>query len=138
MQQQGLLHEADLVSQRRPCEGNGIPTLTLKQIADRLFFSGRPIPEQIFTGYDFDYYIRYEDGMDFFRNWLEKQGVCSNDRYNPYYISELKKALDSPDTVIEQARYSRRDQKPLFDFLPEQAENRPSTRYSDDEWKIFP
>lgn len=53
MQAHGLLKRADLITPRHDFP---LVKLAPRQIADRLFLSGRPLPQRVFTGYDVDWY----------------------------------------------------------------------------------
>ncbi len=53
MQAHGLLKRADLITPRHDFP---LVELAPRQIADRLFLSGRPLPQRVFTGYDVDWY----------------------------------------------------------------------------------
>lgn len=53
MQAHGLLKRADLITPRHDFP---LVKLAPRQVADRLFLSGQPLPKRIFTGYDVDWY----------------------------------------------------------------------------------
>ncbi len=71
MDKHGLAKHKDLVTIRKPgFEGKGY-SLSRQRISERLFLSDYDLPEQIFTGYDFNYQDTIDDLFYNHQAWLE-------------------------------------------------------------------
>jgi hypothetical protein len=69
-----LTKQVDICAPRKP--GMGYPPRMSKQkIAERIFVSNLPVPERIFTGYDFDYENTISDGYWYFNQRSQDEGV---------------------------------------------------------------
>lgn len=97
MQENQLLHLADLVTPRNLGYGVGVDLLRLRyqDISERLFFSSKSIPSLMFTGYDFDYENSLEDGHWLAYNYFSARGLNIKN-----YFENIKIARQSPNTII--------------------------------------
>lgn len=64
MKENGLIKHADLFHRRKKGYLNSVPQVSPQALSERLFFSGRGIPNKVFTGYDFNF-LPLDDGNDF-------------------------------------------------------------------------
>ena len=97
MEKHELKQWADLVTPRSKCYPSGVPvSLDVEQLADRFFVSCFPMPDKVFTGYDFDYGARYDDGGWRFNHWPLSYGSAFYNR-----LMHLKGALEEPDKLID-------------------------------------
>ncbi len=74
MKENGLERNIDLIS-RRDNEGNFFINLSLKKVADRIFHSNLPVPQKIFTGYNFDFRKNYYDPYLTYQDEKDKLGL---------------------------------------------------------------
>ena len=72
MEEHQLITHTDLVSPRYI--GYGLPSfkLSYQDISERLFFSQKPIPKNLFTGYNFHYEKHFDDGSILYGLIFEK------------------------------------------------------------------
>lgn len=61
LKENNLLKRADLFSLREKGY-DSFPELKSQDLSERFFYSGLDIPKKVFTGYDYDYKFRMEDG----------------------------------------------------------------------------
>jgi len=81
MQDHGLVKRYDLITPRFR-----VPIVSLKprQVADRLFLSGKPFPKRIFTGYDFDWSSMNDRWFSLNNPWNEAPE--SEHGYLPFHL----------------------------------------------------
>lgn len=92
MQAHGLVHQANLITNKN-CF---YLTLDARQVSDRLFVSGLPMPDKIFTGYNFDYFPYQHGYADF--------NLPQSPFRLPFYECELAAiyhAEKDPDTMFQ-------------------------------------
>lgn len=108
----GLKQQEDLVTPRYPYH---LLRLTPSQISERLFNSGKPIPERIFTGYNYDFRKYEGDAWLFYQIFPElhhDQGKLKQQIYDLVLnhptigIEYAKKYLDDYHGVQDFGRYN--------------------------------
>jgi len=82
LENNGMNTQADLLTPRMPAYEE-LFKLLASRLSDRLFKSGKPLPQKVFTGYNYDFYSKYDDGIWYFQNVIS----CSE---NPFgFVSSL-------------------------------------------------
>lgn len=76
MEEHQLITRTDLVSPRYI--GYGLPSfkLSYQDISERLFFSQKPIPKKLFTGYNFHYENYFDDGVMLYGDTFGLEGIA--------------------------------------------------------------
>ena len=109
MVKNGLLQKHDLINV------SDIICLNVEKVANRLFVSGRPLPEKIFTGWNFDF-TPYEDGFHKLR--YSEIGKGYIDIPHPASSLEASFLIDwveqDPERVIS---YYKNQQSKLYDLV---------------------
>lgn len=79
MKENGLERNIDLISCRdykgTLGDSNHFINLSLKKVADRIFHSNLPVPQKIFTGYNFDFRKNYYDPFLTYQDEQDKLGL---------------------------------------------------------------
>ena len=96
-----------------------------QSLSERLFLSGKPLPERVFTGYDFDYWSCFEDG-----DWILSSGLCNfrNSWNGPHGLrsslwsenaleNNIELALRAGDTVVDIPGRSDHPSRKLIDIV---------------------
>ncbi len=96
MKEHGLSQWSNLITSQFTPDANSPLSLDVEKLADRFFASGLATPERVFTGYNFDYASRYDDGYWRFNNWPQLGG-----RQDVYELEHLKGALDQPEKLVD-------------------------------------
>lgn len=73
MDKHGLKEHVDLFSPRNVGDTCITFKISRQSLSERLFISDLPIPERVFTGYDFDYGTSISDGFYYFNNDLRSR-----------------------------------------------------------------
>ena len=105
----GLTKRVDLLKQRKKGFDTFFEDITRQELSERLFFSGWSLPEQIFTGYNFNYKNTLDDGDDYFNRVL-----CTNHQTRVVEGDELKALLvdeSSPSSFTFNERTGPHDLK---------------------------
>lgn len=98
------------------------PRCSHQSVSERLFLSGKPLPERVFTGYDFDYWSRFEDG-----GWILSRDLCHGDMDSPLGLrsgwstgdmdSNIKLAFRDGDTKVDIPGRSDHPSRALIDIV---------------------
>ena len=75
MEKHQLMTHADLVSPRHDGHYSSIFRLNYQDISERLFFSQKPIPKKLFTGYNFHYENHFDDGVMLYGEIFQLNGI---------------------------------------------------------------
>ena len=75
MEKHQLITHADLVSTRHDGHYSSIFRLNYQDISERLFFSQKPIPKKLFTGYNFHYENHFDDGVMLYGEIFRLNGI---------------------------------------------------------------
>ncbi|MDD4274042.1 MAG: hypothetical protein PHG14_09995 [Desulfobacter postgatei] len=111
----GLKVQSDLITPRLACANMPAGLVNQSNLADRLFNSNKPLPQKIFTGYDFDFNSRYDDGFYYFHTFGNKIYKKRPRAFRIDWNEWISWALEEPDLII-----SKRDRWPdrkLIDFV---------------------
>ncbi len=109
LKKHGLTKRVDLLKQRKKGFDTFFEDITRQELSERLFFSGWSLPEQIFTGYNFNYKNTLDDGDDYFNRVL-----CTNHQTRVVEGDELKALLvdeSSPSSFTFNERTGPHDLK---------------------------
>jgi hypothetical protein len=106
MRLNGLEKRYDVITPR-----HDLPIVKLKprQVADRIFFSGQPLPERIFTGYDFDWGMMND-------RWYMRNSWQNYPSTQPEYLPY--------DVVVERSRAAESQAEDLLEAAVEHCRTR--------------
>ena len=100
LKKKGMITPTDLITPRMKCKLQvGRTQLNRRDVSDRLFKSAKQIPQKIFTGYNYDYLSKYDDGHYYF--YSEQ---CLNFDYgiDPRDLDKnLSFAYENPDLIVK-------------------------------------
>lgn len=100
LENNGMSSQADLLTPRMSLY-HPRKQLSLRQVSDRLFKSGKPLPQKVFTGYNYDFYSRYDDGVYYFNEVI----CCPGNPFGlieyPDWKTSLAVALENPDLIVK-------------------------------------
>jgi len=99
LKQHNLLNRANLLKPRKK-EGVAFKDVGHQTLSERLFFSGRPLPKRVFTGYDYDYLNTICDGHYYLNTIL-----CRCDNIGPFGLQES--FSNTPDKIKNNLQIAR-------------------------------
>ncbi|MEM5536540.1 hypothetical protein WNY58_09070 [Neptuniibacter pectenicola] len=105
----GLSHKADLIAPRLPKGNSSLYRLTVEQVSDRLFCSGKGIPSRLFTGYDFDFHARYDNAQWECNQRLGRVLYETKEKREDIEKELLQQAFQEPETEVEGCDVSLRN-----------------------------
>ena len=111
MEKHQLITHADLVSPRHDGHYSSIFRLNYQDISERLFFSQKPIPKKLFTGYNFHYENHFDDGVMLYSEIFRLNGIELD-------LSEkVKLANKHPLKEIPTPSYKFCDKRSVIDMI---------------------
>ena len=101
MEDHNLSQYADLIEPRFPCDGASRLKHQRQDVSDRLFYSDSPIPDKIFTGYNFRYDQYFDDGIGIYNFEIDHSdyGLHQNP-YDENDSSNVDVALQNPTLEV--------------------------------------
>ncbi|QUM79209.1 hypothetical protein HWV01_02145 [Moritella sp. 5] len=124
----GMKKRVDLLKQRLKGFDTLLTDITHQDLSERLFYSGHPLPEKIFTGYNFDYKHTIDDGHNYFPRIFDNlsgqspMGLKNNKGFGIPIEFELEKDIVEHNIKIARANPSlipdcKYDKRPLRSFF---------------------
>ena len=101
MEDHNLSQYADLIEPRFPCDGASRLKHQRQDVSDRLFYGDSPIPDKIFTGYNFRYDQYFDDGIGIYNFEIDHSdyGLHQNP-YDENDSSNVDVALQNPTLEV--------------------------------------
>jgi hypothetical protein len=103
LEKHGMVIQSDLLSPRMPWEIQMWPLrvqISPRDLSDRLFKSGKSLPRKIFTGYNYDFWSKYEDGFWYLNHvvsYFHSKVIFAFENWKAC----LPLALENPNLIIK-------------------------------------